>query len=384
MNLAKPLAMLYTGLETDLMKNIADFLLVQNLDSSTAKWKINKLAQLGALDKANIKTISEHAGVVPTMLANALEMSSLTAINELETGFKELVKDGILNATTVPIEDSMANAIKTYYNQAVDKYNLVNTVMKYKANSVAQKLIYGTAELAEKQDFLDILNKATGKAVTGIESRTSALSQCIKEMTDKGIPAFTDKLGREWSPEAYVNMDIRTTCSNVANKSQFDRMDDYGISLMEISSHSGARPKCAKYQGTIVDRSGKSTKYLSLKQTSYGEPDGLFGINCGHKPYPYIEGVSTQRYFPYDENENAEQYKKFQQQRQLERNVRTAKRECMAMDTLGDKDGFSKSSVKLKASQGKLKQYCTDNNLSYKADRTATPGYGKSISSKVT
>lgn len=45
-----------------------------------------------------------------------------------------------------------------------------------------------------------MLNKAAGKTVSGIESRQAAMRQCIKEMTDKGIPAFVDKRGREWSP----------------------------------------------------------------------------------------------------------------------------------------------------------------------------------------
>lgn len=202
-------------------------------------------------------------------------------------------------------------------------------------------------------------------------------------MTAKGIPAFTDKLGRQWSPEAYINMDIRTTCSNTAHKAQFDRMDAYGATLLEVSSHMGARPKCAKDQGRIFDRTNTSAKYRHWSSSSYGDPDGLLGINCRHKFYPFIEGVNTQTYFPYDEEENAKAYKLQQEQRQLERNVRSAKRECTAMDTLGDTEGFSKASAKLKNAQSNLKTFCSDNDLSYKSDRTSTPGYNKSISSKV-
>ena len=40
--------------------------------------------------------------------------------------------------------------------------------------------------------------------------------------------------------------------------------------------------------------------------------------------------------------------------------------------------------LSLKQKQAKVKKYCKDNDLTYKADRTATPDYGKSISSKVT
>ncbi|HNX65172.1 MAG TPA: phage minor capsid protein, partial [Oscillospiraceae bacterium] len=392
MKLSKPLADLYTGLETDLIQNIAQYLAQQNTECSTAQWKIKALASLGRLDKSNIRTIAEYAGIVPDMLALALEQSALSAINEFEPGFKKLAEEGIIKNAAVPPKSSMANALKSFSRQAQEQLNLVNTVMKYKARSAAGKLIKNAAELADKQSFLDVLNKAAGKAVTGIESRQAAMRQCIKEMCDKGIPCFVDKRGREWSPEAYINMDIRTTCGNAAHQAQFDRMDDYGVDLIAISSHIGARPKCANDQGKIFNRKGKGgytedlngnkIKYYAWSDSSYGEPDGILGINCGHHPYPFVPGISLQRYFPYEKEENDKAYKLSQAQRQLERNVRSRKRECTALDTLGDKEGFQKASVKLKREQDKIKRFCEDTGRTYRPDRTATPGFNKSISGK--
>lgn len=235
-----------------------------------------------------------------------------------------------------------------------------------------------------------MLGKAAGKAVTGAESRQAAMRQCIKEMSEKGIPAFVDKRGREWSPEAYINMDIRTTVSNAAHQAQFDRMEDYGLNLVEVSSHNGARPKCAKDQGKIFNRSGKggyttdlhgkSIRYYAWSDSSYGEPDGLLGINCGHHISPFIPGISYQTYFPYDGHDNQDQYKKIQGQRELERRVRKSKRECMTLEKTGDTEGLQKAKETLKTRQQALKQYCTDNDLKYKPDRTAVVDYKKSVS----
>lgn len=393
MQLSQSLSDLYTGLETDLIANIAEYLRKGNIDTPTAQWKIQMLAKLGALDKANIRIIAEYTDVASDMLKEVLEIAALNGIKELETGFQELVKDGIVNGATVPIDKTTAKAIMSYQKQAKQSLNLVNTVMRYKARSVAQKVINDTAELAEKQTFINMLNKTAGKVVTGIESRQVAMRQCIKEMSEKGIPAFVDKLGREWSPEAYINMDIRTTVANTAQQAQFDRMDDYGLDLIAVSSHAGARPKCAKDQGKIFNRKnkdgyttdlhGKKIRYYSWKRSSYGEPDGILGINCGHHIYPFIPGVSYQTYFPYDDYENQEQYKKIQGQRELERRVRKSKRECMTLDTLGDKEGFQKASQTLKQRQQALKQYCSDNDLKYKPDRTAVVGYNRSVAGKV-
>ena len=374
---------LYTGLETDLISNIADYLKSGDIYSSTAQWKIQMLAQLGALDKANIKTISNYAGMSPSLLSQALEMASLTAINELEGGFRQLVKDGIINGTNVPVMDTMERTLKLYNKQAKNSLNMVNTVMLYKAKSITGKIINQTAEIANKPEYIAMLSKATGKVITGIESRQSAMRQCIQEMTAKGIPAFVDKLGREWSPEAYINMNIRTTLSNTANTAQMERMSDYGISLVEVSSHSGARPKCAKYQGRIFDKSNKSQKYPHWKDTSYGQPDGLLGINCGHQIYPYIEGVSVQRYFPYNKDTNDKAYRLSQHQRELERRVRKSKRECMVLEKLGDDKGLKRASATLKNRKQALEKFSSANNLPVRTDRTAVVGYNKSIAGKV-
>lgn len=389
MQLSQSLSDLYTGLETDLIANIAEYLAAGKIDSPTAQWKIQMLAQLGALDKSNIKVITEYAGIAPDMLTEVLETAALSAVEELEPGFQKLARNGIINGTEVPIEKTMARALTSYQKQAKQSLNMVNTVMRYKAKSAAQKIINDTAELAEKQSFINTLNKATGKVVTGAESRQAAMRQCIKEMSEKGIPAFVDKLGREWSPEAYINMDIRTTANNVAHQAQFDRMKDYGVDLIEVSSHAGARPKCAEDQGKIFNRKnkdgyttdlhGRKIKYYSWKKSSYGEPNGILGINCGHHIYPFIPGISYQKYFPYDEYDNQEQYKKVQGQRELERRVRKSKRECISLESVGDTEGLKKAKETLKTRQQALKQYCADNDLKYKPDRTAVVNYKRSV-----
>lgn len=326
MALSEGIAKLVVGMETDLMKNIADYLAAGNTESSSSLWKIKKLAELGKLNKKNKLTIAEYAKIQPDMQLITLEIAASKAAEQLEPGFRELVREGVLNnAPEMDASPNIKRVLQAMCKQAKSDMNLINTVMLIKAKNVAAKVINDTAELANKQEFLDSLNKAAGKVVTGIESRQTAMRQCIGEMTDKGIPAFVDKLGREWSPEAYVNMCIRTTVAKTATETQIARMDDYGVNLISVSSHKGARPLCAPYQGRIFDRSngsgyttdlnGKKIHYDAWNSTSYGKPAGLLGINCGHQIYPFVPGINVQRYFPYDEKENAAQYQKFQKQR---------------------------------------------------------------------
>ncbi len=215
--------------------------------------------------------------------------------------------------------------------------------------------------------------------VMGAESRQEAVRKCIREFNSKGIPAFVDAAGREWSPEAYINMDIRTTVSNTANAAQDARCDDYGIDLIAVSSHPGARPKCAKDQGKVYSRSnksgiahdgnGKEIHYEPLSSTSYGEPDGLFGINCRHKKYPFIDGVNFQRYFPYDKEENDKRYKEIQEQRRLERKARNTKREADMLNEIGDTEGAKAARAKLKEQQKAYRTCCDEHELTQRNDR---------------
>lgn len=230
--------------------------------------------------------------------------------------------------------------------------------------------------------------------MSGVESRQQAVRRCIRQLNDKGIPAFVDKRGREWTPEAYVNMAMRNTARSTAEEVQDARIRDAGCHLIQIDSHSGARPKCAKDQGKIFDLNngsgytedlhGKKIQYYPWKSSSYGEPDGILGINCGHHKWPFIPGVNIQRHFPTEDmNANDKLYKQTQVQRALEREVRKQKRECMMLDAAGDQEGFEEASVKLKAKEAKLNHYVDQHdNLHRRKDREQVVGFDKRISAE--
>lgn len=193
-----------------------------------------------------------------------------------------------------------------------------------------------------------------------------------------------DKSGREWSPEAYVNMDIRATVKNTALDAQFEVMDEFEQDVFEVSSHPGSRPKCRPWQDKLISRSGRTTeitdingkkyKVIPLSQTSFGEPDGLFGINCGHRPRGVSDGLFRKSSVEYDDEEDKELYNKVCKQRELERKVRKSKTEADMLEAAGDTEG-AKEVRKRAAEQNKqLKAYCEGNGLKYRTDRVKTYG----------
>ena len=387
----------YIDLEAMLMQNIARHIRDYGQAIDSDKWLLQKLAEIGKLNKENMKLIAQMAGVSQTAAERMLQEAMDDAISATEPGFRYLVQQGLADdAVDVGKSKTVKQVIKSLYGQAKDTLNVCNTTMLYKARDAFSDLVHSIArsagEIAGKQSFLDALGKHATAATIGAESRQQAVRKCIQEFNEKGIPAFVDRAGREWTPEAYVNMAMRNTARQTAEEVQTARCKDFGVNLISIDSHSGARPKCAKDQGKIFDLNdgsgytedlkGKKIKYYPWKDSSYGEPDGILGINCGHHKWPFIPGVNIHRYFPTDDlDANNKLYKETQIQRALERDVRKQKRKCMLFDEIGDEDAFRDAAVDLKEKEAALRAYVeSKEHLHRRKDREQVVGFDKRIS----
>lgn len=393
--LSAPLVRVLLDMEDDILREIAAQLSRDGGISDTSKWRIRQLARAGRFDKRAAAIIAGYSEVEDGQAMDAVLTAAETEIGYLDNAVQAANAAGLSEYfSDIPAEESALGAAKAFQRQAASDLNLVNTVMGYKAGSAyvnAVNAIYrDTAE--GRQGALDIMGKGAAKAVSGQMSLQEATRKTIRELAQKGIPAFVDKRGREWSPEAYVMMDMRSTLGNTARAAQDARCDQYGINLIEVSSHMGARPLCATYQGRIfsrdgskgvtVDGAGGKIYYTPLSETSYGQPAGLFGINCGHVQYPFVPGINFQRYFPYPKEENDRRYMQFQQQRAMERGIRAAKRECMMLQEVGDTEGLQKASLRLRTQKEKYSAYCKETGLRQHNDRTQVYGYDRSRSSK--
>lgn len=379
---------IYLDIEAQIMLNMAKHLSDWKKPIDSDKWLAKKLAEIGKLNKENIKIIAELSGIGFEAAEEMLNELAQETLNALEPGFRRLAMSGYAKKAVDPKRSkTVKQVMSTLQKQAKDSLNLTNTTMLHKAQDAFKGLVKEVA-----RQSLQIMNNSAGELISGAESRQQALRTAISRFNEKGITGFVDKRGRNWTPEAYVNMCLRTTSGNVANEIQTARCEDYGINLISIDAHSGARPKCAKDQGKIFDLNngsgytedvhGNKIRYYPWNSSSYGEPDGLLGINCGHHKHPFVPGVSIQYYFPTEDMEaNNELYKQTQVQRALERDVRKKKRECMMLSEVGDKEGFKEASVRLKASEAKLKSYVDGNaNLHRRKDREQVVGFDKTLS----
>ena len=237
-----------------------------------------------------------------------------------------------------------------------------------------------TARLQRAQT---IVNAAAGEVATGVESFNTALKDATRKLVETGITGFVDHGGHRWAPETYVAMDMRTTFHNVSRAAFWDRTEDYGNDLYLVSQHPGARPLCYPWQCHVISRddnardvpdgAGGAVHVYAQSEASYGEPAGLFGINCGHHPELFIPGATMVPAVRQNEAENAKQYAESQKQRGLEREFRKARLDADVAKAQGDEAGLKIAQEKLKAADEKLNSFEKETGRRRRREREYAP-----------
>ena len=355
---------IYQRTVDDLLVNIARHFNITGWER-TRYWEIKKLSEMGALTKESAAIIAKNTKLAPEEVEKAFLQVSEKACLDIDPQLKDAAAKGILQdpGTTPTTSPLMRQMVQGYVAQATDTLNMVNTTMLQSTLAAYQKAVSTAVNEAMLEEAKEILQAGALEVVTGQETKVRAIRKAMDQMARAGIPGFYDKAGRGWSPDGYVAMVIRTTAHNAAIQAVRTRQQEYGGGdIFQVSSHPGARPLCYPYQGKFfswsdgpgefTDGAGRTQHYDNINDSSYGEPAGLFGINCGHHPIPMIPGYS----YPQDQieetpEENKKEYEESQVQRQYERQVREAKRELEIAKATGDTEAAEAAAKKVSMTQ---------------------------------
>lgn len=388
LRLSEPVEAAYLDAVDALIINIARHL-GSGTAIRTASWEVAKLSEMGKLSEENARIINEAVKRVPDEIRKALDEASAATLETLEKAIREAIAAGRIEEAPV---DTVQAMLQELAQQAVEKANLVNTVMLESCQSAYTSAVTNTVQWINQAMSAEqvsaaqgILNAATTAVEVGSETRLQALRRAISQMADNGIYGFVDRAGRHWSPEAYINMDIRTTVHNAAIQSVRSRQQDYNSDIFQVSTHPGARPLCYPYQGkfftwgseggTFTDGDGSRHEYKPISTTSYGEPAGLFGINCGHYPMPQIPGVTI----PQDKRRQGKEandklYQESQEQRALERSIRDAKRKQAAFKAAGLDDAAADMGKTIADRQADMREFISRTGRTRRYDRESIKG----------
>lgn len=405
--LAEPVAKVYEDCVDTILVNLAKHFPVNEEVGLLPSWQARKLAEFGRVTQESAAIIARKTGKTPGMVEKILMRSVNAALKDVDPMLAKAAEQGYLSgAPAIDASPRVANVLESYSAQAVEQLNLVNTVMLDSAQTAYLKCVSDVVmwenramSEAEATAAQEILNTATGEVVTGVTGHREAVRKAVKQMADAGLTGFVDRGGHHWAPDTYVRMDIRTTAGNVATQAVFARNEDYGNDLIWVRTKNAARPLCFPWQGKVLSRNNRSGKvrdlndnlveFIPLSSTSYGEPAGLFGINCGHAPpNVFIPGLSVVRNAvdtedPEVEAENARAYALSQKQRYLERQVRAAKRDAAVADAIGDKELFDQAAVRVKQATDEIKAFAAEEGAELKQYLMQVNGYDRSMAAKV-
>lgn len=361
------MAHLYQSLEGELIRIIIKRL--NNGHDDILEWQREKLQELHLFNKETVKVISQVTGIAESEIERMFEKTGYKVISDIDIA---------LPYDTKPIPTNLDNIMKAYHDQVwSDINNYVNQTL------LSTNFGYGTATT---QMYTEIVNKTTAAFNSGIFTFEEALARTIQQWAQKGIKStFIDKGGHTWSLERYVRTVLKSTLSNTYDTLRKERMSEYGVYTVVVTSHMGARQACSKIQGNVVDLREMSElpsnwKYRSIYDpywnAEYGTPGGHRGVNCQHLHIPFVPGVNTNNQPKYDAKENEKVALLTSRQRQLERQVVKYKKNRMVSEALGQDENSKDWSRKIRATQSRLRTLVDSNEYlsrNYAREKVYTP-----------
>lgn len=369
---------IYAAVEDDIIADIARRIVKTGSITDTAAWQIDKARQAGYLQ-----------GDVKRILANATGKS--------ESEIARLLKD---SATEALVYDDRIYRLAGLVPGNLSDSPLLSSLLMQGYDSTKKLLNNWTQTRALESElaFRNLCDKAYMQTISRTMDGSTAIRKAVQELARNGITEVAYPSGAHHNIDYAVRRAVTTGINQTVAKLQLAHAEDMGCNLVEVTSHVGARPTHAVWQGQVYCISGYSRKYKDFySATGYGTGDGLCGWNCYHSFYPFFEGLSSRAFSPDPSADagrnNDADYALSQKQRYYERQIRASKRECTTINAAIEasssdeqraalKEDFNAAAVKLKQRESNLKDFLKQTGRTRLNDREVVPGFGHSVSSK--
>lgn len=347
----------YSALQDQIFKVIIDTLKegdYKHVDQNdVVLWQAKQLQKIGKLNRQTMQLMANADGLSKAAIEDMVKFNGLQVQNEVDDEIQDV------SDTPTPVSSGIPMLLNGIVDQTwTDLQNNVNEALvtrNYGASSVTKV-------------YRRILSESTAATVSGLLTHQYAVESAVYRAVDRGLPTkLVDKAGHNWSLEGYTRSVVRTTVNQTYNSVRLKRMKEFGMSLALMSSHPNSRPACAYIQGHVVnlvpsEDPAYNDEYDSIYNHGYGEPAGTQGVNCRHRLFPYVPGVSVNQQPQYDPKEAIKNGKLVQKQRAGERAIRDAKHRLKAAEELGDVDMINKTRTLLHARQKNLREYIKRTN----------------------
>ncbi|WP_311141592.1 phage minor capsid protein [Lancefieldella rimae] len=247
--------------------------------------------------------------------------------------------------------------------------NLATLIGSQTAQGLYEVINRQNIALAEQQEALwyEVTAEAIARHQAG-EPTKAVMERGVSKLSNSGLETIDYISGTKTTIDAALRRHIVSQANQARNRLLMQRMDEWEWDLVFVDAHFGARPTHALWQGKVYSKSGRSTEYPPLvESTGYGTVTGLCGANCYHNMVPYVPGLSQLPDTEFEAQEKLvgmtsdEYYAATQKQRRYERYIRNKKREIVSFQEVGL--DATKQRLQLGTAQDKLRQWVADNHL---------------------
>lgn len=344
---------LYHEFEDSVIADIVRRLVKMDYATPTAAWQMQRIIESGSVYEDVLKKLSGFTGKTEKELADTFSAAGVKSMRFDDSVYKAAG----LNPLPLNLSPQMAQVLAN---------GLRNT------NGTLQNITRSTALSAQRQ-FLNASDLAYMQVSSGSMSYDQAIKAAVQSVGESGLGVVYPS-GRVDKLDVAVRRNVLTGVSRTSGDLQMARANEMGQDLVETSAHAGARPAHAQWQGQVFSRSGTSRKYPDfVTSTGYGTATGLLGINCRHSFYPFFEGISTAVYEKAELESYANKmvtyngkkmtvYEATQEQRAIERQIRSFKRQESALQA-GGLDA-SAEAVKVRNLQEQMRSFTRQTGLS--------------------
>lgn len=292
----------FDELETRILKDIARRISQNDyMMTSTAEYQMRKLEELGVSMLEIEQAISEVLNITDTKVKEIIRDSSYQSVQKDD----DMAKAAGVEPPHPDLTQAILNGIRS-----------TNTEIRNICNSMAS---------AANMAFEHALDQAYLSVSSGAFSFADAVKTAVNDLGKNGIRWIDYPTGAHRRADSAIRNALRTGVNQTAARCQEQNLDEMDCNLVETTSHMGARPEHAKWQGMLFWRKTPVNGLQNFYEaTGYGTGAGLCGWNCRHNFFPNFDGELSFEH--YDEEANAKQYELDQEQRYNERKIREWKR----------------------------------------------------------
>lgn len=265
------MADLYNSLEGEIIR-----ILIKRLNSGHTdilEWQAQKLQELRLFNNEVVKLLSQVTPIAEKEIKRMFEEAGKAIVEDVDNAMPYEKK---------PLPEYLDSVMRAYHEQVWSEIdNYVNQTL------ITTNYGIGTAQRA----YQDVLNRTSAMFNTGLYTFEDALERAISELAQKGIKStLIDRGNHTWSLERYVRTVLKSTLANTYDKLRKDRMAEYGVHTVLVTSHVGARLQCSKIQGNVVDLRlpddlPHDWPYRSIYDPYWGAEYGTAGGHRGEQIY---------------------------------------------------------------------------------------------------